>query len=246
MGSLRRRDLARVFARSLWLQASWSFEGMQSLGFAYAMEPALDRLRRAGAGAGEPRNRHLEFFNTHPYLASAILGCVVRLEEEGRAEAAQRVKGLLMGPCGALGDSLYWGGLKPLFMLVAVAAALRGALWAPWLFLGSFAVANLGGRLLFFFEGYREGLGIVEKLGRMNLLNWSRRIKAVCAVTLGLVVTGAAATWPGTDDVAPRWAAVGLAGGGAVVLAWAFRKGMRPVWTVYLTAALAAVILGWK
>lgn len=238
--------MARIFARSLSLQASWSFEGMQSLGFAYAMAPALAKLGRVGVQDGEHRSRHLEFFNTHPFLACAILGCVVRLEEEGEAEAAQRVKGMLMGPCGAIGDSLYWGALKPLIMLAAVLAALRGASWAPWLFVALFGVVNLGGRLLFFAEGYREGMKIAERLGQMNLLGWSRRIKGFCAVLLGLVVTGSTATWPGAMSGGPRlW--LGSAGGAtiALVLAWAYRRGVRPVWTVYLTAALSAVILAW-
>src|SRR5690606_13799238 len=36
--------LARVFLRSLLLQASWNPRGMQNLGFAYAMWPALEHL----------------------------------------------------------------------------------------------------------------------------------------------------------------------------------------------------------
>jgi PTS system mannose-specific IID component len=245
MGALRRRDLARVFARSLWLQASWSFEGMQSLGFGYAMAPAMKRLGRTGPSEGELRSRHLEFFNTHPFLAGAILGCVARLEEEGQPEAAQRVKCALMGPCGALGDSLYWGSLRPLCMLVAVASALHGATWAPWLFLGLFGAANLGGRIVFFVVGYREGIGIMERLGRMRLLDWSRRIKGLCALILGFVVVGSVATWPETNGAASPWLGCAAVTGTAVVLAWAYRRGVRPVWTVYLTAALAAGILAW-
>ncbi|MBI5014062.1 MAG: PTS system mannose/fructose/sorbose family transporter subunit IID [Deltaproteobacteria bacterium] len=245
MGALRRRDLARVFGRSLWLQASWSFEGMQSVGFAYAVEPALLRLGGPQAVV-EGRVRHLEFFNTHPYLAAAILGCVVKLEEQGQPEAARKVKGVLMGPCGALGDTLYWGAVKPVLLLAAVAAALQGVLWAPWLFLGLFGAANLGGRLFFFVEGYREGIGIVQKLGELNLLTLTRRLKGACALLLGLVVTGSATGWPSSTGWAPLAVGAAAAAGAAVGLAWAYRRGFRPVWTVYLTAALAAGILAWK
>lgn len=233
----------RVFVRSLWLQASWSFEGLQSVGFAYAVAPALDRLGRSETTDGVPQSCHLDVFNTHPFLAAAILGCVVRLEEDGQPEVAYRVKGALMGPCGALGDSLYWGALKPLFVLIAVALALRGASWAPWLFLGLFGVANVGGRLLFFIEGYRKGGRIMERLAGMNLLTWSRRIKGVCALAVGLVVAGSASTWPVADPRAPLW--TGVAAATALALAWAYRRGVRPLWTVYVTAVLAAGILAW-
>ena len=35
----------------------------------------------------------LEFFNTHPFLACAVLGCAVRLEAEGEAEPEVITKG---------------------------------------------------------------------------------------------------------------------------------------------------------
>lgn len=238
MAALRKTDLARVFARSLWLQASWSFEGMQTLGFAYAIAPALLRLGGAEGvreGLGE---RHLEFFNTHPFLASGILGVAVRLEEDGEAEGARRIKGMLMGPFGALGDSLYWGALKPFLMLGAVLLALRGVPWAPWAFLGFFGAANLTGRAVLFGAGYRHGLGLLEWLERVDVLGWAKRLKALCALLLGAVVAQAAAgaAWGGVPAL---WSAVPAAAavGG---LAWAVRRGLRPVWAVYLTAAVAA------
>ena len=66
------------------IQASWSFDRMQTLGFAYAMLPALRRLYPNGDELTSRINLHLEYFNTQPYLASFILGAAVRLEE-GRA-----------------------------------------------------------------------------------------------------------------------------------------------------------------
>src|SRR5262249_61561740 len=64
--------LWRVFLRSFLLQASWNPQGMQNLGLAYALYPALchlypDRERQIAAV-----RRHLVFFNTHPYVAAAI------------------------------------------------------------------------------------------------------------------------------------------------------------------------------
>lgn len=40
---LSKRDRLRVFWRSQFLQASWNFERMQNIGWAYAMIPALKK-----------------------------------------------------------------------------------------------------------------------------------------------------------------------------------------------------------
>src|SRR3990172_8971865 len=115
---IRTFDLVRVLLRAFLIQASWSFDRMQTLGFAYAMLPALRRLYPDSNELTSRINLHLEYFNTHPYLASFILGAVVRLEEE-RASGRNRdadvrgMKSALMASLGALGDSFFWGALKP-------------------------------------------------------------------------------------------------------------------------------------
>src|SRR5205085_11260757 len=100
--------LGRVFLRSMFLQAAWNPRGMQNLGFADAISPALaalypDPVERAKAVA-----RHLVFFNCHPYLAAAILGGAVRLEErvangEAPPQIVSSFKSALGPPFAALG-----------------------------------------------------------------------------------------------------------------------------------------------
>src|SRR5438067_1032257 len=101
--------LVRVFLRSLLLQAAWNRRGMQNLGFAYAIAPALKALYPDPAQRRDAVRRHLGFFNCHPYMAAAILGGSIHHEEriaqgsEG-AEEVQRYKRTLQGPLAALGD----------------------------------------------------------------------------------------------------------------------------------------------
>lgn len=244
MAALRRRDLLRVFLRSLALQASWSFEGMQSLGVAYALEPALRRIhgdRAAGALEG-----HLGFFNTHPFLAAAILGAVVRLEEQGDHGGALRLKAVLMGPYGAVGDGLYWGALKPLLVLAAVAAGFGGAPWAPWGFLGLFGAANLAGRGFLFAEGYRRGFGIVERVNRLDLVRWARRLKGGVSVLLGVAVVAALGGpgWAPSGVLGWLWSAAAAAF--VLLAARLLAAGLSPVLAVYVVAALAAVVVVWR
>ncbi len=248
MAALRRRDLARCFGRSLWLQASWSFRGMQGLGFAYALEPALRRLHGNGPRYRSAVARHLEFFNTHPFLAAAVLGAVIRLEQggEGGTEGSVRLKQALMGPYGAVGDSLYWGAVKPLLVLASLHLAYQGRVVAPLLFVSAFTVANLGGRLAAFCAGYRNGEGVVGVMARPDLLGWARRLKVVCAVLLGTLVSMA-----GRVTLLDAWAVPGWAWGGtgwalALLTAWLLHRRANVVWLVYLVALLSAGIAAWR
>src|SRR5262249_36155969 len=105
--------LLRVLWRSLFLQAAWNPHGMQNLGFAFAMEPALGELYPDASARARAAERHLEFFNCHPYLAAAIVGGAVRLEEEvarGAAEprSVSAFKSALASPFAALGDGFFW------------------------------------------------------------------------------------------------------------------------------------------
>ncbi|HET9751768.1 MAG TPA: PTS system mannose/fructose/sorbose family transporter subunit IID, partial [Myxococcales bacterium] len=130
--------LARVFWRSLFLQAAWNPRGMQNIGFADAIAPALAELYPDAAERARAAERHLEFFNCHPYLAAAILGGAVRLEErvasgEAPAQTVSSFKSTLGPPFAALGDGFFWLALRP-------AAALAAAATVPVLGIGSIVV----------------------------------------------------------------------------------------------------------
>ena len=112
-----------VFARSMLLQACWGFEGMQNLGFLFSLDPWLRRLYPEKKAYREAARRHLEFFNTQPYMAGYVVGVVGALEERrARAAAAERpaieerirqLKGAMGSALAAAGDSFFWGALKP-------------------------------------------------------------------------------------------------------------------------------------
>jgi len=246
LAALRRSDVLRVFARGLVLQASWSFRGMQSLGFAYAMDPALRRLYGQGEEYRSAVRRHLEFFNTHPFLAAAVLGAATRLEADGQGEdAIRRLKTALMGPYGAVGDSFYWGALKPVLVIAALHAAYLGFLWAPVAFVASFGVCNLVGRGFGFVAGLRHGEGVVDVLGRIDLLRWARRLKWVSAVLLGTLLSLAHRTTRLDAWEIPAWAV----GGAALVLslsaAWAIERGARPSRLILAATSMCLGIVAW-
>ena len=100
---------------------------MQNLGWAYALIPAIKKLYTTKEDRAAALERHLEFFNTHPYVAAPIMGVTLALEEE-RANGAeiddtaiQGVKIGMMGPLAGVGDPVFWFTVRPI-------------LGAPWCF----------------------------------------------------------------------------------------------------------------
>ncbi len=243
-GRLPAGVLAKVQLRSLLLQGSWNFERLQSLGFFYAMAPALRCLYRGNELLAAGR-RHLEYFNTHPYMASPVLGAAVRLEEkQSRGEAgevgADEFKRLVMAPYAAVGDALFWGGLRPLAAVAALLLAAAGSLWAPLLFLLLFNLPHLYFRLSGFRCGYGEGTQVVERLQRRHLPDLAVRLKEAAAVLLGVLCAWLTVRALGEGNVAIGWGVAVLPA--VALLAWVVRRGIS---VLLLAGAIAMALLGW-
>jgi len=195
-----RATLLRVFWRCLFLQASWNRRGMQNLGFAFAIDPALRRLYPDRAERLEALRRHLGFFNCHPYMASAIVGGAIHHEERVAAGLEPRdgplhYKSTLQGPLAALGDAFFWTALRPF----AGALAAAGALLVGW---PAIAVAvvlynavHLTLRAGLFQAGYAGGDAVVARIGALNLQGLADRLRAggaaLCGVAAAAVVLSA-------------------------------------------------------
>lgn len=246
---IRSMDLLRVFLRSLLIQASWSFDRMQSLGFAFAIRPVLRRLY---PDAGEYRarlSRHMEYFNTQPYFASFILGAAARIEEEQASGAnppqdISALKNTLMAPLGALGDSFFWGALKPLSAIIAVAMLIAGVHWAPLLFLILYNAWHLRLRAGMLKWGYESRGDVVTLMTHYRFPRMARLFKAVSLTTLGGML-GMAPLW--RPEFKPAVSLPGIvtsvAGFLAVLaLVVALKKGGSPV-KLMLGLAAACVAL---
>src|SRR3712207_7742300 len=82
---ITKRDLISMFIRSNFHQGSWNFERMQALGYCFEMIPIIKRLYH-GEERKKALKRHLEFFNTHPFVTSPILGVTAAMEEQRSEE----------------------------------------------------------------------------------------------------------------------------------------------------------------
>ena len=133
-------DRKKVWWRSTFLQGSWNYERMQNLGWAYAMIPAIKKLYTKKEDQAAALERHLEFFNTHPYVASPILGVTLALEEE-RANGAEiddtAIQGVnigMMGPLAGIGDPVFWFTVRPILGALGASLAMTGNIVGPLLF----------------------------------------------------------------------------------------------------------------
>ena len=172
---------------------------MQSLGFAYAVGPVLKKLYPDQQEYEARLKVHRDYFNTQPYLAAFILGAVVRLEEErasGR-DAAADVQGLklsLAAPLGALGDSFFWGSLKPFASVIAAALLLGGSWWSPVVFLVIYNSWHLALRAGGLFWGYRSKGDAVGLMKRYRFTSRAKQFKVITLALLGGMV-GAISIW---------------------------------------------------
>ena len=137
---LSKSDRQKVWWRSQFLQGSWNYERMQNLGWAYSLIPAIKNLYTKKEDQAAALERHLEFFNTHPYVAAPIMGVTLALEEE-RANgveiddaAIQGVKIGMMGPLAGIGDPVFWFTVRPILGALGASLAASGNIVGPLLF----------------------------------------------------------------------------------------------------------------
>ncbi len=184
-----------VRIRQFLIQGCWNYEGMQNVGFAFAILPALreiysDRPEEALKSV----KRHLEFFNTHPVMGSVVLGAGVRLEERAAAgeidpKEIGAFKMGLMGSLGAIGDAFFWGSLRPMASVAGAILALFHPLAGIAVLLLLYNATHLAVRS----RGFSAGLGGQEAAVawlRKEALNVKTDSRKLTAAILGGVYAG--------------------------------------------------------
>lgn len=167
---LSKKDRISVWWRSTFIQGSWNYERMQNGGWAFSMIPAIKKLYKTKEDRAAALERHLEFFNTHPYVASPILGVTLALEEE-RANGApvddvtiQGVKVGMMGPLAGIGDPVFWFTVKPILGALAASLAMSGNILGPIIYFLGWNIIRMSFMWYTQEFGYKAGSKITEDL----------------------------------------------------------------------------------
>lgn len=168
--TLSKKDRMDVCWRHQFLQGSWNYERMQNGGWCYSIIPAIKKLYTKEEDRVAALKRHLEFYNTHPYVSAPVMGVTLALEEEranGMPVDDQTVQGVkvgMMGPLAGVGDPVFWFTVRPILGALGASLALSGSIVGPLLF---FVVWNLV-RIAFLWYtqefGYKVGTSIAKDM----------------------------------------------------------------------------------
>ena len=168
--TLTKKDRMSVAWRHQFLQGSWNYERMQNGGWCYSMIPAIKKLYTNKEDQVAALKRHMEFYNTHPYVSAPVIGVTLALEEE-RAngaevndQAIQGVKVGMMGPLAGVGDPVFWFTLRPILGALGASLALGGNIVGPLIFFFAWNIIRMA--FLWYTQefGYKVGSSIAQDL----------------------------------------------------------------------------------
>ena len=167
---LSKKDRMSVAWRHQFLQGSWNYERMQNGGWCYSIIPAIKKLYPNKEDKVAALKRHMEFYNTHPYVSAPVMGVTLALEEE-RANGAeindtaiQGVKVGMMGPLAGVGDPVFWFTLRPILGALCASLALSGNIIGPLIFFFAWNIIRIA--FLWYTQefGYKVGTSIAQDL----------------------------------------------------------------------------------
>ncbi|MDD6467149.1 MAG: PTS system mannose/fructose/sorbose family transporter subunit IID [Erysipelotrichaceae bacterium] len=240
---LSKMDRLLVAWRTTFLQGSWNFERMQNGGWAYAIIPAIKKLYTDKQQQSDALKRHLLFFNTHPYVASPIMGVALAMEEEKANrktvtdEEIQTVKVGMMGPLAGVGDPVFWFTLRPILAALGATLAMTGNILGPIIFFVGWNVIRFGFMWFTQEQAYHAGRNI-EQVFSDGFLQMVTKGSSI----IGLFVLGA---------LVQRWVIVDYASLGlqtqldalfpglsalllTLVCMWLLKKKVSPVWLIII------------
>lgn len=192
--TLTKKDRQAVALRSTLLMGSWNYERMENGGFCYAMIPAIKKLYKDKDDRKAALKRHMEFFNTHPYVAAPILGVTLALEQEKANgvqvddTAIQGVKVGMMGPLAGVGDPVFWFTIRPMLGALGASLAMGGSILGPVLFFVLWNVIRWA--FLWYTQefGYKAGSKISEDISGGLLQKVTKTASILGMFVLGSLV----------------------------------------------------------
>lgn len=174
---------SKMFLKSFFLQALWNFERLQNIGFLFVLKPFLDKVYLNPERRKDAMLRHTGFFNTHPYMANIIIAITSNAEKEiaenegngKKLPDVNFIKSVMAGPLAAIGDSFFWGTLRPftaflsIFLVILFSRVLDPAYsWiVPLVFLFTYNCVHIPVRYWLFFISLKldkEMLAVISKL----------------------------------------------------------------------------------
>ncbi len=183
---LDKKTLNKMVWRSMNLQASFNYERMQAGGWLWSILPGLEKIHTNKHDLSLSMKHNLEFFNTHPFLVTFVMGIVLSMEQnKADINSIRAVRVAAMGPLGGIGDALFWFTLVPITAGITANMAIAGSAAGPIIyFLITFGVQMLL-RYWLMYMSYDMGTKAIE------VLTANAREFTHAASMLGVFVVGA-------------------------------------------------------
>lgn len=189
---ITKKDLKKVFWRSLPFEISWNYVRQDHMGFAYSMTPIIEKLYKKKEDRAQALQRHMEFFNITVYFSTLVLGIVTAMEEQKSknpnfdTQSINNVKASLMGPLSGIGDSIFLGTLRIIAAGIGASLALNGSILGAIFFLLAYNIPAFALRYYGMMKGYEFGAGLLSQIQKSGLMNKITHSTAV----LGLMTIG--------------------------------------------------------
>ena len=197
--ALDKKTLNKMVWRSLNLQGSFNYERMQANGWLYGILPGLLAIHGEGTDDLKTSMKHnLDFFNTHPFLVTFVMGIILSMEQQKTdVDTIRAVRVAAMGPLGGIGDAIFWFTLVPIAAGIGSNMAIQGSIAGPIVFLALFNIVQFAVRFFLMHWSYNLGTKAIDLL-TSNAKEFTR-----AASLLGVFVVGALTSNYGGTTVAP-------------------------------------------
>ncbi|MBT2215991.1 PTS N-acetylgalactosamine transporter subunit IID [Virgibacillus dakarensis] len=250
---LQPKQLRHLVWRSLFLQASFNYERMQACGWLYSILPGLRHIHKNKKDLSKSMKDNMEFFNTHPFLVTFIMGVILAMEQKKEdREAIRGIKVATMGPLGGIGDALFYLTLLPITAGIGASLAVDGNVLGPFVFIIAFNVIHFGVRFGLMSYGYKTGVKAIAKL-KEGTKHVSRAASIVgLTVVGGLIATYVAFNvtyvWKSgeaelkvQEDVLDQIMPAMLPLAYTLLMYWLLKKGRSPLMLIGLTVVVGLI-----
>ena len=259
---ITRKDLRKIFWKSLPFEISWNYVRQDHMGFAYSMTPVIEKLYQTKEERAEALQRHMEFFNITVYFSTLVLGIVTAMEERKAKDPAfdtssiSNVKASLMGPLSGIGDSIFLGTLRIIAAGIGASLCMNGNPFGAVLFLLLYNIPAFLVRYLGMMKGYELGTTLLEKLQKSGLMNKVTNMTGIVGLmTIGsMIATMVTVRMPITfgsgdgvtelqgilDSIMPCLLPVCV----TALIYWLFGKNVKTTWLLLGIIAVSIVCAG--
>ena len=158
---MKKSTRLKVCLNHQYLQGSWNFERMQNGGWCYGLLPALKELYPNKEDYDLAVERHLKFYNTHPYVSAPLAG---------------------------VGDPVFWFTMRPILAAVGASLALSQNILGPIFFFVAWNVLRFGFLWITQELGYKKGTKLITDLSDTFLKNVTLAASMLGMFVIGILV----------------------------------------------------------